>query len=131
MASGRSAVVVPLQPSEEQTQIALVKWFELQHPAAAPWLHHSPGGGLRNKVVAGKMKAMGTRRGFPDLTLWVRRGGFHGLAVELKAGKGRPTPEQLAWLDQMSECGWCAALCTGFDAARDTLNAYMRSEART
>ena len=116
-----------MNPSEDQIQIALLEWLRLAHPAAWPWTHHSPNGGARSAVTGARLKNLGVRRGFPDLTLWLPRGGFHGLAVELKAGKGKPTPEQLAWLDHMASIGWMAAVCTGFDAARETLDAYLRS----
>lgn len=119
-------MVAPKRESEEDIQIALVRWFDLQYPDAAPWLYHSPAGGVRNKVTAWRLKNLGVRRGFPDLTLWLPRGGFHGLAVELKAAKGKPTPEQIQWLDHMARTGWMAVVCTGFDAARETFDNYLK-----
>ena len=116
--------------SEDAIQIALVQWFDLQYPDAAPWLYHSPAGGVRNKVTAWRLKAMGARRGFPDLTLWLPRGGFHGLAVELKAGRNKMTPEQADWLAHMSSAGWMVACCVGFDAARDTFASYLALEGK-
>lgn len=77
-------------------------------------------------MTGARLKAMGVRRGFPDLTLWLPRGGLHGLAVELKAAKGKPTTEQLAWLDHMAGIGWMAVVCIGFDAARETIDSYLR-----
>ena len=113
-------------PSEDAIQIALIDWICLAHPDAAPWLHHSPNGGLRGPVTAARLKAMGVRRGFPDLTLWLPRGGFHGLAIELKVGRNRATAEQIDWLDHMASIGWLAVCCTGFDAARQTIEDYLR-----
>lgn len=113
-------------PTEDAIQIALVRWIDLQHPHASRWLHHSPNGGHRTRVTAARLKAMGVRRGFPDLTLWLPRGGFHGLAIELKAGRNRATAEQIAWLDHMASTGWMAVCCIGFDAARQTIEDYLR-----
>ena len=112
-------------PSEDQIQIALVEWMRLAHPKVAPWMHHSPNGGLRSPVTAARLKAMGVRRGFPDLMLWVARGGHRGLAIELKASRGKPTLEQLEWLGHMGGMGWIAVLCVGFDAARQTIDDYL------
>ena len=113
-------------PSEDQIQIALVEWMRLAHPKVAPWMHHSPNGGHRSPVTGARLKALGVRRGFPDLTLWLPRGGFHGLAIELKAAKGKPTTEQIDWLNHMGSIGWLAVCCTGFDAARQTIEDYLR-----
>ncbi len=112
--------------SEDAIQIALLEWLRLAHPTAWPWTHHSPNGGARNAVTGARLKNLGVRRGFPDLTLWLPRGGFHGLAVELKAAKGKPTPEQIQWLDHMARTGWMAVVCTGFDAARETFDNYLK-----
>ncbi len=116
-------------PSEDQIQIALFQWLDLQHPDIAPWAHHSPAGGARSAVTGARFKAMGVRRGFPDFALYVPRAGFCGLAIELKAAKGRPTTEQIEWLDHLASAGWMAALCSGFDAARDTIAEYLACRA--
>lgn len=113
-------------PSEDAIQIVLMRWLELQYPDVARWVFHVPNGGARSRVTGARLKAMGVRQGVPDLMLCAPRNGFHGLAVELKAAKGRPTPEQLAWLDHLGSIGWMAVVCTGFDAARDTFEAYLR-----
>ena len=42
---------------------AILKWPCLK------WLHHIPNGGLRNRVVAGKLKAEGVRAGVSDYFL--------------------------------------------------------------
>jgi ABC-type sugar transport system ATPase subunit len=112
-------------PSEENTQAAVVRWMELQHPDVAQWLHHSPNGGIRNKATAARLKAMGVRKGFPDLVLTLRRGGFVCLAIELKVGKNKATAEQAQWLDHLGGQGWMAVLCVGFEATVRTLADYM------
>lgn len=116
-------------PTEDAIHIALIRWLAYQHPAIAPRVHHSPNGGWRTKATAGRLKAQGVRPGFPDLILPQRRGGFSGLAIELKSATGRPTPEQLDWLDWLAAQGWQAVVCKGFDAAKDTLAAYIALEA--
>ena len=114
--------------SEDAIQMALLEWLRLYDRGAWELTHHSPNGGARSAVTGARLKAMGVRRGFPDLTLWLPRGGFHGLAVELKAAKGRPTPEQLDWLAHMSAIGWRAEVCCGFEAAQDVIASYLRAD---
>lgn len=121
----KTARRLPRPQAEDATQIALLEWLEVAHPQVWPWTHHSANGGHRNLVTGVRLKAMGVRKGFPDLTLWLPRGGFNGLAIELKVGRNRPTIEQLAWLDHMASVGWFATLCVGFDAARRSIEDYI------
>lgn len=114
-----------ISPSEDQIQIELLEWLRLAHPEAWARTHHSPNGGHRSPVTAARLKNLGVRRGFPDLTLWLPRGGFHGLAVELKVGCNRATPEQADWIEHLQAIGWCAEVCTGFDAAQRRFVDYL------
>lgn len=111
--------------SEEAIQQAVVQWMTLAHPAEAWMLHHSPNGGQRSAIVGAKLKAAGTRRGFPDLIFPQHRGPFAGLVLELKAPGGRPTPEQLRWLEAFAAEGWHASVAVGLEAAIQTIQSYM------
>ena len=65
-------------------------------------------------------------QGFPDLTIWLPRGGFTASPSNSKVGRNRATAEQIDWLDHMASIGWLAVCCTGFDAARQTIEDYLR-----
>lgn len=112
---------------EHQHQKALIQWFDAQYQAHRGRLLAIPNGGARHPAVAGKMKAEGVRAGVPDLFLPVPKGGLHGLWVELKAPTGRPTPQQLGWLDYLASQGYAAVLCKGWEAARDTIRDYLNT----
>lgn len=114
------------ESDEETTQRDLVQFVQLQWPREARYLHHSPNGGARHKKTAALLKAMGTRRGFPDLALFVPRGGYSGLVIELKTSKGRMSPDQREWLRHFDKIGWRAICCRGFDEARAELEGYLR-----
>lgn len=112
--------------TEEQIQIALVEWFQLQYPKAAKKLHHSPNEGQHKVQYRVKQKKMGVSSGFSDLILVQRRGGFNGLAIELKADKGdKPTAAQFEWLESFAEEGWFASWAKGYAAAQRTIKGYM------
>lgn len=108
-------------------QIALVQRFRIQYPKAADYLHHSPNEGRHKVQYRAKQARMGVSKGFPDLTLYLPRKGFTGLAIELKSETGkRPSAEQFEWLERLGANGWMACWCKGFDAAKDTISDYMR-----
>lgn len=95
-----------------------------QHPELA-LLFAIPNGGHRTKRAAGKVKAEGVKRGVPDYFLPVPRGGFHGLFVELKTTKGRPTREQRQWLTDLQAQGYRAVVCRRWEPAFNTLIDYL------
>jgi len=73
--------------SEHAHQAALISWWAIAHKAfGLPEyaLLAIPNGGMRNKAVAGKLKAEGVRAGIVDLVLPVSRKGYHSLWIEMK-----------------------------------------------
>lgn len=114
--------------NEEQEQIKIFQWASYQtglYPELK-LLHHIPNGGERNRIVAAKLKAAGVKRGVPDISLPVARGGYHGLYIELKYDDGRPTTEQKAWHDALIEQGYKAVFCWGFEEAIEVIKEYLK-----
>ena len=64
--------------------------------------------------------------GVPDLCLPVARGGYHGLYIEMKAGKNKPTEKQLWWIENLKKQGYAVSVCWGFEAARMELEKYLK-----
>ena len=115
-------------PTEDEEQIALMRWAALATPVHPELrlLFHIPNGGSRHKAEAGRFRAMGVKPGVPDLFLPVPAGGYHGLFVELKRTKGgRVSPEQREWMDALRERGYCAALCRGWEDAARIITWYL------
>lgn len=76
--------------------------------------------------MAAKLKAAGVKRGVPDISLPVARGGYHGLYIELKYDTGRPTAEQKEWHDALIEQGYKAVFCWGFESAIEVIKEYLK-----
>lgn len=98
--------------------------YASQHPELR-LLFAVPNGGDRNKIVAGKMKAEGVRPGVPDYILPVARGGYHGLAIELKTPTGRASREQVEWIESLRDQGWRAEVCRGWEPAIREVADYL------
>jgi hypothetical protein len=78
-----------------------------------------------------RLRAEGVRAGVPDVLLPVARGGYHGLALEMKFGRNKPTPEQREWLDALAAEGWQTCVAYGFEEARQAIQDYLRLQEAT
>ena len=113
--------------SEDDHQAALLGWADAMvevHPELE-CLTHVPNGGKRTKAQAARFKAMGVRRGFPDLILPVPRGRFGGLFIELKQPGGSLDADQDAWIKRLGRHGNCAVVCWSAEQARREILNYL------
>lgn len=112
---------------EDNEQITLMEWAQLQSckfPELS-LLFHIPNGGKRNEIEAARFKKMGVKAGVPDLFLPVAHGNFHGLFIEMKAPKGKPTVIQKEWHKHLKAGGYAVEICYGFEEAAKVLIAYL------
>lgn len=129
---------------EHQEQVALFKWAEY---AAGRWpvlelLYAIPNGGIRPSkartdkrgrtvrysVEAQKLRAEGVKSGVPDICLPVPSGQYHGLYIELKTRRGRPSVAQRKWIAALRRHGYRAEVCRGWEAARAVIEDYLGAE---
>lgn len=123
---------------EEEQQVLVIKWAGLKRYKGQPlseFIHHSPNGGKRevktdsrgNKYCpeGAKLKAMGTRPGFPDLTLYIARGAFHGLYIEMKAKGGSLTREQKDYQALLRGEGYKVVVCYSASEAIQVIEDYL------
>lgn len=117
--------------TEHTEQVALVCWADacaVELPALR-WLFSVPNGGLRDKIVAARMKQEGLRAGVPDLMLPLPRltpgCERYGLFIELKVGRNKPTTAQVEWHAYLRDAGYEVAVCWGWVAAARVILAYL------
>lgn len=114
--------------SEHDEQCAVIAWARLnetQYPELA-LLFAVPNGLRTSPRQAVKAKQEGLKRGVPDLCLPVARGGWHGLFIELKHGRNRPSDAQVEWLDALTKQGYLAVACWEFEEATETIAEYLK-----
>lgn len=79
---------------------------------------------------------MGTKAGFPDLFVFVPKGGYHGLFIELKTPKGKTadgktrragevSDNQEMMIELLSSQGYKAVVCYGYDEAVQAIKEYL------
>lgn len=94
------------------------------------YLYHTPNGGKRDHATAMALKRQGVKAGVPDLCLPVPRDGCHGLYIELKAGKNRPTAKQKEWLEFLRRQGYRAEVCRHWEEAARLIETYLTEKGR-
>ncbi len=79
-----------------------------------------------------KSKATGYKRGFPDLFIYeiarIDDTIYAGLAIELKTKTGRPTADQIEWINQLQKRGYMASICRGIDEALEVIDNYIKNK---
>ena len=88
---------------ERDLQTAVFQWRDMQlgvYPELA-FLYAS----LNGQYAAGHRTEPGLTSGVPDLHLPLPRRGYHGLWIELKAGKNKPSASQTRRLDWLNANG--------------------------
>ncbi len=131
--------------NEDGLQKAVLCWSALaENRARFPalkWLFHVNNGdrasGRVGLIRGGRAKAMGVKKGVPDLWLPVpaapRMQGntfrvgeyYHGLIIEMKTPTGIVSDEQKEWLDHLNGMGYYAKVCWSWEEARDLLVWYL------
>ena len=102
--------------TEEQLQKWVVQWLDVALPPGCVF-HHSPNEGTRHVAFKQKLKASGTRFGWPDLVIFVpadqsKTGISSSIFIELKRPKGgalTANQKQLRDELQLAGCHWCLA----------------------
>lgn len=119
-----------LLSSEENEQIMLFQWAAVAKNTfpELELMYHVPNEGKRSAVTGSRFKQMGLRPGVPDIILPVARGGYIGLAVEMKYGKNTLTDNQRKWLGMLAGAGHKTAVCYSFDEAKKTIVDYLNAD---
>jgi hypothetical protein len=132
--SQKTTVTVRAHKSEAQEQADLIEWAEscvrLKIHPELKLLHAIPNGGSRDIREAKNLKRQGVKAGVPDLCLPVPKGAYHGLYIEMKVGRNKPSAKQKEWLAALAANGYAACVCYGAAEARRYIEKYLRSEAK-
>ena len=111
--------------SESTEQQALFQWaeFAAKKTPELKLMFAIPNGGKRNITTAARLKKEGVKSGVPDICLPVPCGEFHGLYIEMKIGKNKPSMNQLWLSEQLQGQGYRVDVCYGWGgSAGGTVN---------
>lgn len=119
-AGTRAARPAPRAATEAalHAQVALYLRYALMPPAWFSTIGHGGGGRVRGAIL----KRAGMRPGMPDLLVFGANG--YVLGIELKAGKGKQSPEQAAVAEDMRTCGQGYTVCRSIDDVATALRTH-------
>lgn len=110
---------------EHYDQVRVLDWLERNMKEVYRYTHATPNGGLRSKTTAIKMVAEGQKKGYPDLSLDLPRGGYHGMRIEMKHGDNRLTAEQFEWMTRLSAAGYYCFEARSAEEAIEAIKEYV------
>jgi hypothetical protein len=108
-----------LKRPEEALQRAvcgLLAIYEAKHLLA---YCHVPSGGYRTPAEAGILKAMGVKRGIPDLLVWTPNA--HSFGIELKGPKGKESDAQILFRSTLESLGHRVYVCWSIEEVEAAL----------
>lgn len=76
------------------------------------------------------MRKKGVKKGVPDILIFDPRGGYGGLAIELKIDYNKPSEHQKEWLKNLQHVGWKVLWSNDLDEVLETIDEYLK-EPRT
>ncbi len=101
--------VVKLIRSEFAEQKALFAWSN--YFPELRWMFAIPNGGKRDARVGMMMKYQGVKAGVPDVFLPLPRHGYHGLFIEMKVGKNKPSKSQNEFINFATKNKYRCEVC--------------------
>lgn len=110
---------------EHWEQVMLFDWLYRFHADVYPDFSAIPNGGLRDNATAASLLAEGVKSGYPDIVCDIPMGVYHGLFIELKAGKNKPSENQISALNRKTTRGYFACVCYGFEQAKEVISEYL------
>jgi hypothetical protein len=110
-----------IQP-EQAEQIRIADWMRIMHPDI-PFFAFANERKCSLQYGA-LLKRMGVKPGVSDLFFSRSNLTHHGLWLELKVGKNKPTPYQIQFLQERREEGYKAEWCIGADKAIELIKEF-------
>lgn len=109
--------------SEHDEQCSFVRWFRFAYPTKL--LAAIPNGGMRNKIIAGKLKSEGVIAGMPDILIASQNGGYPALFIEMKHGKNTLTNSQKIIKEKLEFEGYLVKVCYSWQEAKAEVENYL------
>ena len=109
---------------EDRLQNAVMAYLKIKHPNA--FAIHVPNEGKRSPFERYKFKYLGGVSGVPDILVFSQNANKCGLAIELKVGYNKPTPNQKECLKRLENANWGVYWVNNYDDAIKIIDNYFK-----
>ena len=112
---------------EHAEQVAFFDWVRVKSNQDDRYkmIYAVPNGGGRHPAEAYRLKQAGVKAGVPDIAVDVPSKGFHGLKIEMKYGRNKPSEAQSKFLTNAQNLGYATAVCYSAGEAIKVLEEYL------
>jgi hypothetical protein len=110
---------------EEIEQIKALDCLWHYYPKIACYAIHIANQRKTNWFNANHLKRMGVKKGVPDLFFPKPKGQYHGLWIEVKSKTGKPSKEQIAFMDTAKSDMYWASFAYGAQDVVDIVCIYF------
>jgi len=113
--------------TEHAIQAGYMEWVTIM--ARTDWRYlniwANPNAGKRGPRAAWLLKREGMKRGVPDITVAIQTPHAAGLYLEFKSEKGKPTKEQIEFLQRLNKAGYIAIIVRTLTEAMEITKDHM------
>lgn len=110
-------------------QKTVIAWYDSQYPPSHPYWHllvcHQNGSVNYGKFKGYILQLMGVRANVPDLALYISKGGWCGLFLEIKTKIGKVTKDQNEFHARLINQGYAVLCGFGIDHSIDIIKKYL------
>lgn len=117
-----------MKQEESRIQRNCVNWFRFRYHKYTALLFAVPNGGARDRITGARLKAEGVLPGVADLLLFLPRGGYHALCIEMKTEQGRQAATQYDWEKAVTKQGYKYIICRSLDDFMRQVTDYINSD---
>lgn len=116
-----------LTASEHDEQVTFMNWLSINYPDVYKVTYTVPNGAhlARGFVTYNRLKKEGLKKGVPDIIIDYPCNGYHGARIEMKKKGNKPRPEQIEWLNNLTNNGYCCSICYSAVEADSFIKYYL------
>lgn len=112
-----------VKQSEDDICKAIMQFVTL-HPQLKRKVIHVPNEGRRSVAYGARLKAMGMLPGVSDFIIFLPRHDFHGACIEVKTIGGKPTVNQIDFINSVIQDCYFGQFVYGIDDALEVIDWY-------
>ncbi len=120
------SIINKLSP-ETIEHITAIDILHIEVPWIIPYLIHIPNERKCTKLWGYILQRMGVLKGCPDVFIFWPTDKYHGLFIEVKTLKGRPTKEQKEVMKRAIDKGYHGVFAYGCDEVVSAVKEYLAS----